>query len=135
MKTFISFELYVRDVQATCQFFNIVFAAETGWAEEDFAVVWFGRTRVILNQLKLEEFTPPNPILKDGALQHLGSGVEVVISVENLGIVRQRAIDAGAAKMTDVVERPWGQRDFRFLLPDGHYIRVTEADERVQAAW
>lgn len=134
MKAFISFELYVRDVQKTLDFFTSVFEAKTGWVEDDFAVLWFGKTRMILNKLNLDEFKAPNPVLNDGALTHLGSGVEIVLSVESIDAVRER-IDDKVANLTPIVEQPWGMRDFRFLLQDGYYIRVTEADKDVKSAW
>lgn len=135
MKTFISFELYVRDVAKTAKFFTSVFDAHVSYEVDDFAMLWFGKTRMILNRLDLAEFKAPNPILKNGALEYLGSGVEVVLSVEDLDTIRKRVEDYGAKELTPVLKQEWGLRDFRFLVSDGQYIRVTEADEAVKPAW
>lgn len=132
MKTFISFELYVRRVKATANLFTSLFDATPSELDDDFAILWFGKTRMILNALNLEEFSAPNPVVKDGALAYLGAGVEVVLSVEDFNTIRERAENANLAELTEVVLRPWGLRDFRFLLEDGYYIRVTEADEAVK---
>lgn len=85
--------------------------------------------------MKLSEFTSPNPVLKQGALQHLGSGSELVISVENLEEVYNKVKDSIAKEVGEIKQQEWGLRDFRFLLPDGYYIRVTEPDERVKQNW
>ena len=134
MKAFISFELYVRDIQATLDFFASAFEAKPGWTEDDFAVLWFGKTRVALTKLDLSEFKAPNPVLRDGALEHLGSGVEVVLSVENLDEIYER-VSGKVPSITSITKQPWGLRDFRFLLEEGYYIRVTEADEDIQSNW
>lgn len=134
MKAFISFELYVRDVPATLNFFTSVLEAKTGWVEDDFAVLWFGKTRIALTRLDLNEFKAPNPVLNDGALKHLGSGVEVVLSVEDLDELHER-ISSEVSDITPITKQPWGLRDFRFLLQEGYYIRITEADQGIQSNW
>lgn len=135
MKTFISFELYVRDVEKTAAFFTSVFNARASYTAHDFVMLWFGKTRMILNKLDLAEFKAPNPVLNDGALEHLGSGVEVVLSVEDFDNTRMLVEKYGVKSLTPVIKQEWGLRDFRFLVDDGQYIRVTEADDHVTAAW
>lgn len=132
MKAFISFELYVRDISATLDFFTTIFGAKRGWVEEDFAVLWFGKTRMALTKLDLNEFKAPNPVLNDDALNHLGSGVEVVLSIENIDEIYER-LSGKVKEITTITKQPWGLRDFRFLLEEGYYIRVTEADEDIRS--
>lgn len=52
-------------------------------------------------------------------------GVEIVLETDDLDAERTAVLRAGWELAEDVVERPWGLRDFRLLDPDGHYIRVT----------
>lgn len=135
MKGFVSLEIYVRDVSSTVKFFCEVFGFEVEYQQEGFANIWFGRTRILLNELKLSEFIAPNPILKEGALQYVGAGSELVISVEDLDTVYNNVQNSIAKEVSAVKKQEWSLRDFRFLLPDGHYIRVTEPDERIKANW
>jgi catechol 2,3-dioxygenase-like lactoylglutathione lyase family enzyme len=134
-KGYISLEIYVRDVSMTVNFLVEIFGFEIEYQQEDFANIWLGRTRLILNELKLPEFTSPNPVLNDGAINHLGSGSEIVISVENLEEIYDKVQNSIAKEVGQIKQQKWGLRDFRFLLPDGYYIRVTEPDERVKREW
>ncbi len=135
MKSFISFELYVRDIDDCTNFFVSVFGATKGYEDEGFVVVWLGHTRLALNKLNLKEFEAPNPVLKEGALSHLGAGLEIVLSVENFDYIHEQVERRIVRDLTPVVDRPWGLRDFRFLLDDGYYIRVTEADVDIRRVW
>lgn len=135
MKSFISFELYVSRVQETAVFFEKHFGAKQEYGSDTFAILWLGKTRVILDQLNLEELTPANPILKEGALEHRGSGIEIVVSVEKLKRVYKSIAAENVSGLTPIDTRPWGLQDFRFLLPDGYYVRVTEAGKDVSKVW
>ena len=135
MKSFISFELYVRDVQEVTLFLENIFEAEQEYGDNNFAILWLEKTRIILNELKLDEFQPPNPILKDRALEHLGCGLEIVVTVDDLEGAFSRLTEAQAQSLTPITKQPWGLRDFRFLLSDGYYVRVTEPDAGVSKAW
>lgn len=131
MKSFISLEIYVRSVSDTVEAFKGLFEGSIEYADEGFAIVWLGPTRIILNALKLEEFNQPNPVLKEGALEHLGSGLEVVVSVDDIEKVYQVARQLNLSGVTPIQRQEWGLHDFRFLLSDGYYIRVTEPDDKV----
>jgi hypothetical protein len=135
MKSFISFEIYVRDVPATKRLLERLFGASTEYADGDFADVWIGNSRIILNALNLSEFTPPNPILKERATDHLGCGLEIVVSTNDLEGVRRQAEVERLKEITPIVAQRWGLRDFRFLLADGYYVRVTEPDEKIKNTW
>lgn len=56
-----------------------------------------------------------------------GYGVEIVIQVENIDEAF-RAIKRfrNEVIVEELVERPWGQRDFRLVDPFGFYLRITE---------
>ena len=52
-------------------------------------------------------------------------GIELVLEVDDLEAERTRIVAAGWILEEDVVQRPWGLRDFRLLDPDGYYWRIT----------
>ncbi|TAH33476.1 hypothetical protein EYC59_05085 [Candidatus Saccharibacteria bacterium] len=135
MKIFSSFEICVRDVSRTVQLFVDIFEAQKEYEDSTFAVIWFGKSRIILNKLELSEFSAPNPILKAGATEHLGAGLEIVIAVENLSELHGKLQHADVQGLTDIVSREWGLKDFRFAISDGYYIRVTEPDAGVKEVW
>ena len=134
MKSFISFEIYVKDVLGTASLLENLFSGEREYVDEGFGIIWLGKTRIILNLLNLEEFKQPNPILKVGALEHLGSGLEIVISVDDLVALHSKAKEL-IVDVTPIQEQPWGLKDFRMLLADGYYVRVTEPDSKVSEVW
>jgi lactoylglutathione lyase len=61
----------------------------------------------------------------DGSRRLPPHGIEIVLETDDLEHERAAVRRAGWELAEDVVERPWGLRDFRLLDPDGHYIRVT----------
>jgi catechol 2,3-dioxygenase-like lactoylglutathione lyase family enzyme len=126
----VAVELYVDDVRATAAFFQryLGFAAER--IEDSFAVLWLERTRLLLNSLATE-FEEHNPIVQPGASAHRGAGVELVLSMPDLEEVHSALYTANLPYLSDIAEQSWGLRDFRFLLPDGFYVRVTEPDDGV----
>ena len=129
MKPHIFPELYVRDVAATAQLFQDIFAAKLGYAQADFAELHIGDSRMLLNELRLDEFEEKNPVRQPGALEHLGAGLELGIYVSNLEPVREKALAANLPYVSEIKLRDWGWYDFRLLLPDGYYIRVTTAKD------
>lgn len=58
-----------------------------------------------------------------------GYGVEIVVVVEDLERVYDQARRLDAV-VDELVERPWGQRDFRIADPFGYYLRFTERSRR-----
>lgn len=134
MSGMVSIELYVDDITASADFFAQYLGFRADRIESTFASLWLGNSRILLNLVDTGEFVDPNPILKDGAVSYRGAGVEVVISVEDLDATYARLQGAALPFLGEINEQFWGLRDFRLLLPEGFYLRVTEADEEVRRA-
>jgi predicted enzyme related to lactoylglutathione lyase len=132
MSGMVSVEIYVDDVVATAGFFENYLGFRTERLESTFAALWLGRSRILLNAVDSGEFVTPNPILKDGAVSHRGAGLEIVISVEDIDATHARLQDTDLPYVGPIKEQFWGLRDFRMLLLEGFYLRVTEADEEVR---
>lgn len=127
----VAVELYVDDVRATADFFQQYLSFTAERVEAGFAVLWLGSTRLLLNSVTSAKFEDQNPITKDGAIAHRGAGVELVLSVPDLEEIHSALQAANLPYLGGIAEQSWGLRDFRFLLPDGFYVRVTEPDEGV----
>ena len=50
------------------------------------------------------------------------------LAVDDLEAVQERAIDAGARVTSSVEVRPWGERSFYCLDPDGNHLCFVDAD-------
>jgi predicted enzyme related to lactoylglutathione lyase len=61
----------------------------------------------------------------DPAARSVPQGVEIVFEVVDLEAERNAVVGAGSELAEEIVERPWGQRDFRLFDPDGYYLRFT----------
>lgn len=75
-------------------------------------------------------FWPGSPLVKrhpyfGDADAKAGHRVEIVLMVEDLEAVHERARGLGAV-VAPLVRRPWGARDFRAADPFGFYLRFSE---------
>jgi len=52
-------------------------------------------------------------------------GTEIVFEVDDVDAEREAVVEAGWDLFEDLVERPWGLRDFRLLDADGNFLRFT----------
>ena len=53
-------------------------------------------------------------------------GVELVLEADDVDAELARVTASGWPVAEDLVERPWGLRDFRLLDPSGYYLRITQ---------
>jgi lactoylglutathione lyase len=131
MNRMVAVELYVDEVRTTADFFQQYLGFTAERVESSFAVLWLGSTRLLLNSVSSAQFGEQNPIRKDGAIAHRGAGVELVLSMPDLEEVHSGLRAANLPYLSEIVQQDWGLRDFRFVLPDGFYVRVTQPDEGV----
>jgi predicted enzyme related to lactoylglutathione lyase len=98
-------------------------------------------TRVLRFEVERDERTVPWPyvsVQRDsvhiGAVRaweevHVGRlppfGTEIVLEVDDVQLERDAIVAEGGELLEDLVDRPWGLRDFRLLDPDGHLLRYT----------
>lgn len=119
-------ELFVRDVTANLAIFRDVLGFEVVRDEPGFAGLRHGASTLLLN-----DGTPPGSgpggwaetPYPEGLPR--GGGLELAVVVEDLAECFARAAAAGLRIVVEPRDRPWGRTDFRFLLPDGYYVRVT----------
>ncbi len=59
-----------------------------------------------------------------------GSGVEIVLLVDNVEAVYQQARQAGAESARPIADYPWHMRQFWVRHPDGYLIRPAQRTHR-----
>jgi lactoylglutathione lyase len=113
-------ELFPRDLDAFHDFYTRVlrFDVERDERTADWPYVAVRRGEVRVGAVRAwEDVTPAD--------RHPPRGVEIVLEVDDLDAERAAVLDAGWELQAEIVEQPWGQRDFRLFDPDGHYLRIT----------
>ena len=54
-----------------------------------------------------------------------GFGVEIVLEVDDIHLIYNKVKRANVEIESELMERPWGLKDFRLIDPNGYYVRVT----------
>ncbi len=122
------FELFVNDVAASVHFYEEMLGlrAPDGWDSEGYVQLREGALSIgVQHHSRLPVTHYFNPDQLAGAR---GVGVEIVIEVDEVDCAFARAQDSAdrsGGRVEPISDRPWGQRDFRLIDPDGYYLRVT----------
>jgi catechol 2,3-dioxygenase-like lactoylglutathione lyase family enzyme len=119
-------ELYVRDLESNIKLFIDDLGFTLARAEENFAELKAGDTRLLLNSQSVSKFEAANPVREIPAGTPRGAGMEIGIVVDDLEAA-YAAISGNPSLETTGVPKavPWGGHDFRMIHPDGFYIRVA----------
>jgi hypothetical protein len=121
-------ELYVRSLSASLDIFCDLLGMHSKRVEADFAELHHGdSSKILLNSQPIESFDAHNPIrdLPQGASR--GAGVELVVIVANLAEAFSRVESSSLVQVASPIQaREWGASDFRFVHPDGFYVRVSD---------
>src|SRR5680860_1004259 len=109
------FEIFPADLDAAVDFYRRVLgftvAAERRSADDPYVSLRRGTVQIGAAQRgsgRPERRRPP-------------TGVEIVLEVDDVDAERERVVAQGWPLDADLVDRPWGLRDFRVLDPDGYY--------------
>jgi len=115
-------EIFVDDVEGAALFYERLL----GFARENqspgYATLRRGTARIGVGA---ESGLPDAHPLKPRSDERLGVGVEIVIEVGDIDAAYGTVLAAGYPILSPLKERPWGQRDFRIMDPDGYYLRIT----------
>lgn len=117
-------ELYVEDIPYYVDFFTRVLDFTVLVNHSIFVELRRGAETILLNG---EGKTLESEHYFFGKLNSnpKGTGVEIGIVVDNLQDVYQKALKFNHLKCTPIVKQEWGMSDFRIVLPDGYYLRLT----------
>lgn len=121
----VRFELFVQDMDQAITFYTQILGFQVHRREVAYASLRNGHVVLGLgpiNKLPHEHggyFTRS----KLGAAR--GLGVEIVLEVEDVHVMYERAQSRGYPIEEPLQKRPWGLTDFRLVDPDGYYLRIT----------
>lgn len=126
-RTSLRVELFVANVARSVAFYRDVlgFLGSAGDATGDegrYRVVHRGA--VILGLCAAETLPADHPAARRPD-RPPGSGVELVIEVDDVEDELARVRASGVLVASELADQPWGLRDFRLVDPDGYYLRVT----------
>jgi lactoylglutathione lyase len=115
------FEIFPADLNATAAFYTTVLGFELTRDERD-----ADRQYLALKRDGVQVGAAARPEVLDRHCRRPPTGVELVFEVDDVDSVFEHVRVAGWPTEEELVERPWGLRDFRLLDPSGYYLRITE---------
>jgi lactoylglutathione lyase len=115
------FEIFPADLNATAAFYTTVLGFELTRDERD-----TDRPYLALKRDRVQVGAAARPDVLDRHCRRPPTGVELVFEVDDVDSVFEHVRVAGWPTEDELVERPWGLRDFRLLDPSGYYLRITE---------
>lgn len=113
------FEIFSDDLGATASFYTLVLGFTMVGDDRH-----NGYLSICRDQVQIGAAYRRGP--HDRASRRPVTGVEIVIEVDDLDAEYARVTAAEWPIEEDLIDRPWGLRDFRILDPNGYYYRITE---------
>lgn len=115
-------ELFVVDVGLSIEFYRRALNFQViGEPSNEYTMLSNGEATISINGMAALE--PAHPLRADHG-ERRGLGVEIVLGVVDVEAAHKVAKTCGHP-VSELVNQPWGLRDFRVTDPDGYYIRVT----------
>lgn len=112
--------LYVKDLDASIAFYKDVVGLPFKFQDSGYAEFATEGTKFAL----FDRSNLPGLIGRDGVED--GAAGEVALLVEDVDAEAARVAGSGATVLAGPVDRPWGQRTFHFLDPDGHVVEFAK---------
>jgi len=119
-------ELYVRNLDQSIMIFGDLLGMKINRRQGDFAELHHGPSRLLLNAQQIDKFDDTNPIRSQSESLPRGTGLELVVTVPDVTACYE---SVAGSKIVHIAATPrareWGSTDFRFVHPDGFYVRVS----------
>jgi catechol 2,3-dioxygenase-like lactoylglutathione lyase family enzyme len=125
---FVFAEFITRNVDDHVAFFKAVTSFELMSYEKGYATLKSDRGELVFMEGRILPDGHPNKIAPND--RRFGFGLELAVIVPDLDksfAAFKEFEKKGFRLSAGIGRRPWGARDFRVLLPDGYYIRFSEA--------
>lgn len=122
---------YVDDVPATLDFYERAFGLKRGFLHdsEDYGELITGDTKLAFSSTVLMQQLNKNPTAPKAAAPTF----EIAFETENVKLALDRAVEAGATRVQDARNEPWGQTTSYVNDLNGYLIEicspVTAPDE------
>jgi len=120
--------IYVQDVRTTLAFFNAAFGFKTAFLHEsgDYGELDTGQTKLAFSSIALMQQLGKSPAT--GPVTN--ACFEIAFETDDVASALAKALKAGAEKVQDVQEMPWGQTTAYVRLPE---VTLVEICTPVQA--
>ncbi len=116
-------ELFVSDVERSIAFYGALgFRVAKRW--EDWLILERDGVKITL-QGDSHAVAGPHYFTPNIERHPRGTGVEVVIQVDDVDALYADAQAADQNIVKPIQDRDWGARDFRVADPDGYFVRLT----------
>ncbi|HEY3210925.1 MAG TPA: VOC family protein [Actinomycetota bacterium] len=112
--------LYVRDLERSISYYRDVIGLPFKFSESGYAEFATDGTKFAL----FERARLPQLIGREGTEGE--ATMEVAFLVEDVDREANRLRQAGVTGLSGPVDRPWGQRTFHLLDPDGHVVELAQ---------
>ena len=116
-------ELFVHDVERTIVFYRAL-GFDVMKRYQDWLILRRGNVKLTVQGDKHVTEGPHYFTAEIGRFPR-GTGVEIVIQVEDVDAEYLRARRASLNVVKPIQDRAWKARDFRLADPDGYFLRVT----------
>lgn len=117
-------KLFAEAPEKSLDFYRRVLGfAVQGSASTEYAMLRNGDAVIAINSRSALSSDHRLRIQTDG---RAGLGIEIILSVGDIEDTYRTAEESGWP-LSDLVQQPWGLRDFRLIDPDGYDVRVTSS--------
>jgi lactoylglutathione lyase len=112
--------LYVRDLDRSISFYTEVIGLPFKFSEHGYAEFATEGTKFALyDRAQLPQLIGREPEGGEATM-------EVAFLVDDVDGEAERLREAGVTVLSGPVDRPWGQRTFHLLDPDGHVVELAQ---------
>ena len=117
--------LYVLDVQKTAEFYKQAFGFNKKFTtpEKDYAEMISGETTIAFASHELGETNFASGYKKSSP-DEMPFGVELAFITEDIENDFKKAVEAGASIVSDITEKPWGQKVSYLRDNNGFLIEI-----------
>jgi lactoylglutathione lyase len=112
--------LYVRDLERSIAFYRDVIGLPFKFSQSGYAEFATEGTKFAL----YERAQLPKLIGRQAGVGE--ATMEVAFLVEDVDGEADRLLAAGVTVLSGPIDRPWGQRTFHLLDPDGHVVELAQ---------
>ncbi len=117
-------EICVSDLTASVDWFSRVLGFSPVERDAHYAGLRRGETTILLGTEAGPYWSPERAHIPPAGSR--GGGVEIVLIVDEIDSVYDRARNAGADIVRPLQDQPWGLRQFWVRHPDGYLLRPAE---------
>jgi lactoylglutathione lyase len=121
----VRFELFVQDMDQAIAFYTQILGFQVHRREATYASLRNGLVVIGLGPIDKLPQEHGGYFTRSKLRAARGLGVEIVLEVDDVQTMYERSQSRSYPIEEPLQKRPWGLTDFRFVDPDGYYLRIT----------